>query len=139
MRLLTILSISSLIGPCLTQQSVAQGQAKTEVYSGKMVLFVSPDSTGLQMLEKRLGDDFYVIADDENWYRSEAFSLLDSLKIEYKFVDRCPMRFIVDGEEREYDWKNVKADWFIILYDGKREPKVSASIDLPVDIDYLLP
>jgi hypothetical protein len=84
-------------------------------------------------------DDFYVAADDENWYRAQAFTLLDSLRIPYRTADRAPMRFVVDGQPRTYDWNDRPAGWFVVIYDGAREPRITHSVDLPLDTTWFDP
>lgn len=82
--------------------------------------------------------DFYVAADDENWYRSHALDFLDSLGIESRTVNkRSTLRFIVDGVVKEYDWSSNSALWFIVLYDGRLEPKLTRSVELASDIGFM--
>ena len=69
-------------------------------------------------------------ADDEMWYRSEGYALLDSLGLRHQVVERAPMRFRVRGEPREYAWRDVDPAWFVVVYDGESEPRVTASVDL---------
>ena len=104
-------------------------------YSEPAILFLSPDSAGIEAMKARLGDDFYTVADDAMWYRAEAFSLLDSLGVEYEVMERAPLRFRVEGEPREYRWAEVGQLWFAVLYDGVREPALSFGADLRADLE----
>lgn len=104
-------------------------------YDEEVVLFVGPDSTALHELKAAMSEeDFYTVADDEMWYRSEAFTLLDSLGIAYETIERRALRFEVNGEAKVYDWQDVQSLWFVVIYDGDSEPKMSHSIDLPFDL-----
>ena len=113
----------------------APGESPT--YSAPVVLFVGPDSAQIEDLKSRDEEAFYVAADDEMWYRSEAYALLDSLHLRYEIVECAPMRFRVGGETKEYAWRDVDLEWFVVLYDGAGEPRVTASVDLPRSVDYL--
>lgn len=109
------------------------------VYREQIVVFVWPDSLELNRLKLQMGaQDFYVAADDENWYRAQAFNLLDSLGIESTTVDHKKLRFRVADQIKEYDWSNYPAAWFVVLYDGRSEPTLTHSIDLPNAIPFLL-
>jgi hypothetical protein len=118
----------------------AYGQEAPPAYSGAIVVFVGPDSAGLERLRKKVGDeDFHVIADDEMWYRANAFELLDGLRVPYALVDRGVMRFVVRGTPREYAWEDVDREWFVVIYDGASEPRISSSVDLGNDLGPLRP
>lgn len=108
--------------------------ASIRTYSEPVVLFVSPDSTAVEALKTRLGEDFYVVADDAMWYRSEAFTLLDSLAIPHEMVDAGPVRFRVGGKLQRYEWTDVEASWYAVLYDGSRPPVFSFGADLTADL-----
>ena len=100
--------------------------------STDIVVFVSPDSTGIERLKTGHGEeDFYVIADDEMYYRSIAYDLLDSLDVAYTFIERRPLRFVVDGKVVEYSWSDVEAAWFVVVYEADSEPRITYSVDLP--------
>jgi hypothetical protein len=116
-----------LFGGCAPEPSVP---GEPPVHSSPIVLFVGPDSTRLEGLRARDEEAFYVAADDEMWYRSEGYALLDSLGLRHQAVERAPMRFRVRGEPREYAWRDVESAWFVVVYDGEREPRVTASVDL---------
>ena len=46
----------------------------------KTVIIISPDSTEIENMKTSLGDDFYTIADDVMFYRSQLYEVMDSLK-----------------------------------------------------------
>lgn len=135
MRIASILPLFILIlSGCAPEPSAPGG---SPVRSSPVVLFVGPDSVGIEELRAKGEEAFYTAADDEMWYRSEAYALLDSLGVRYEVVDRAPMRFRVAGEAREYAWRDVDPAWFVVVYDGEGEPRVAASIDLPRDVERL--
>ena len=128
MQWITLSIVLSLALPwTVYAQFDTEGDINTDV-----VVFVSPDSTGIERLKTEHGEeDFYVIADDEMYYRSIAYDLLDSLGVAYTFVERRPLRFVVDGEASEYTWSDVEANWFVVVYEADKEPRITYSVDLP--------
>lgn len=127
MRLTKHLFVMALMLPSAAYaQSDVEGVIRTD-----LVVFVSPDSTGLERLKEKHGEEnFYVIADDEMYYRAAAYDLLDSLGLAYSFVERRTLRFEVKGEAREYTWSHVEESWFVVIYRSGQEPRVTHSIDL---------
>ena len=77
-----------------------------------------------------LGADFETVADDAMWYRAEARTLLDSLRIPYAEVGRGVARFRVGGRARRLDWRKTEAAWFSVVYDGRSRPVISADADV---------
>lgn len=126
MRILSIILLF-ILGGCAPEPA-APGESPA--HSSPIVLFVGPDSARLEELRAKDEEAFYVAADDEMWYRSEGYALLDSLGLRYQVVDRAPMRFRVRGEPREYAWRDVESAWFVVVYDGASEPRVTASVEL---------
>lgn len=108
-------------------------------YSEPIVLFVSPDSAEIHRLQQRLGDDFYVVADDAMWYRAAAIELLDSLDIPYAEVGRGAAHFRVGGMPKRINWEDTDRAWFNIVYDGNSEPVLSADIDIAEAVAKLRP
>ncbi len=116
----------------------AGDQPEEHVYSNRVVLFIWPDSLELAEHKQQMGEqDFYVAADDENWYRAVAFEMLDSLGVNRQTVEGKEFTFLVDGRERTYDWSGAESLWFVVVYDGKREPIVTHSVNLVDHVDYL--
>jgi hypothetical protein len=99
-------------------------------YAAPIVLFVAPDSQEVAMLQARLGDDFFTVADDAMWYRSLAYDLLDSLRIQYIDVHRGSASFQIGGEGRRVDWSDIDRTWFALVYNGSDEPRIVADVDL---------
>ncbi|NNE48256.1 MAG: hypothetical protein HKN37_16510 [Rhodothermales bacterium] len=129
--LLTILSLAVRTEPTIAQQ-------QDSVITGRIILFVSPDSQEVAALKQQMGEeDFYVAADDENWYRSAGFDLLDSLQVAYTSTSEKKFTFMVDGLEQDYDWSEKTPGWFVILYDGTRAPVVTFSVELPTRVSFL--
>ncbi|RMZ59595.1 hypothetical protein D1632_08160 [Chryseobacterium nematophagum] len=52
------------------------------------IVFISPSSSDLERLKKEKGKDFYVIADDSNYYYSNAIEFLKSQSVNFLNVDK---------------------------------------------------
>lgn len=55
----------------------------TIIFKENEVLFISPNDQEIKRLKKKLGDDFYTIADDANFYSANATEYMDSLHVKY--------------------------------------------------------
>lgn len=130
-RVAAALVLSACAGP--EPRSFAEPDPPT--YSTPIVLFVSPDSLELQSLRQRLGDDFYVVADDAMWYRAGAYEALDSLGIEYAAAIGRAGRFLVQGRPTLVSWDSASPGWFTLVYDGRTEPRITYDVDLPSLLD----
>ena len=99
-------------------------------YAAPIVLFVEPDSGEIADLQLRLGDDFFVVADDAMWYRSLAYELLDSLDVPYDHVRRGSARFVLEQDTVELDWTGFEAPWFAVIHDGRGAPRMVHHLDV---------
>ena len=99
-------------------------------YSAPIVLFVSPDSAEIDRLQRAMGEDFFVVADDAMWYRAAAYEFLDSLGITHAEVRRGSARFLIDGRPRDVGWEDVDRDWFLVVYDGRAAPAIASDVDI---------
>lgn len=114
--------------------------ASADVYTEPIVLFVDPDSAERARLREEHGDEaFYIIADDAMWYRAEALALLDSLGVRHERVGRGQAYFRVAGERQVFDWSDVEGAWFVVVYNGRDEPRIARPIDLRGEVDFILP
>ena len=116
----------------------AAGQAGVREFTAPIVLVVRPDSAQVEQLRRRLGDEaFYITADDASFYQARAFEVLDSLRVPYEPVVAAKVRFRVGGVMKEYTLRNADPDapwWFVLIYDGVSEPKVSTGEDLAKEV-----
>jgi hypothetical protein len=121
----------------------AAGQAGVREFTAPIVLVVRPDSAQVEQLRRRLGDEaFYITADDASFYQARAFEVLDSLRVPYEAVVAAKVRFRVGGVMKEYTLGGAEPDapwWFVLIYDGVSEPKVSTGVDLAEEVRALAP
>jgi len=132
-----LLVVFAALGLLAGRPMRAAGQARVPEYTRPIVLVVRPDSAQLEQLRRRLGDDaFYVTADDASFYQGMAFELLDSLRVPYEAVTGARIRFRVGGVMKEYAWGGQPDApwWFVLLYDGEAEPRISTGVDLAAEI-----
>ena len=126
-----------LAGACAEPPAATLDSSRAPVYSTPIVLFVGPDSHEVRRLHQRLGDDFHVVADDAMWYRAAAYELLDSLRIPHAEAARGDARFRVRGKLRPFSWEREEGAWFLVLYDGVTQPRISSDIDLRENLRHL--
>ena len=116
---------------CARPSDAGPERARVATYAAPVVLFVQPDSVEVRRLREELGDeDFYVTADDAMWYQAAARELLDSLGVAHADVRRGEARFLVGGRSTPFSWRDVDRTWFLVVYDGRGQSAIAASIDL---------
>ncbi|WP_261511314.1 hypothetical protein [Chryseobacterium paludis] len=83
------------------------------------VLFILPSSKRIEELKKKHGEDFYIIADDANYYYANAIEFMDSLHGKYSnqyenitiaYIDRFKIKTI----------PKFNSSWYSILYKNKK-------------------
>jgi hypothetical protein len=99
------------------------------------ILYIQASPSEIEQLRARTApEDFFTIADDVMFYRSEAFSVVERASIPLVTrVGRIPVRFISDGQERVLDLSEVPWLVLIVLFKPGRDPLVLAPIDLSAD------
>ncbi|WKZ58797.1 MAG: hypothetical protein QY309_13070 [Cyclobacteriaceae bacterium] len=95
-------------------------------------VLIYPDEAEINKMKKEYGeDDFYIIADDNNWYQGMAIEMLDSLGIKKATVHGDSLRF--KGESRTWGF-DLKRDsltgWNLILFSRTKGPQVVSTVDL---------
>ena len=98
----------------------------------KTVIFISPDSTEIENLKTKQGDDFYTIADDVMYYRSNLIEVTDRMKIKTIFTDERFIHIITPTDSLEVNMNMSETKWHYIFYDGKSivEADIFEIIDL---------
>ena len=126
-NIITLLSILILSSWAVVQTDVHEYNLKE-----KTVIFISPDSTEIENLKTKQGDDFYTIADDVMYYRSKLFEVTDRMKIKTLFTDERLIRIITPTDSLEVNMNMSETKWHYIFYDGKSiiEADIFEIIDL---------
>ena len=103
-------------------------------HNKEIVLIISPDSTEIDSLKNSLANEFYPVAEDAMYYRSKAFELLKKYNISYTITVCEKHEFLLEKDYQKYQFN--ESGWYLILWNGHDEPKVSYPIDLFQDLDY---
>ncbi len=107
----------------------------TDTISAKenTILLIYPSDKTINSLKKKLGDDFYIVADDANYYSANIMEHLDSLDTPYINVSDSIKIIIKNskGQKREIKVNgNKNLYWYAILYDVQNNDyKVSSLVD----------
>jgi hypothetical protein len=99
------------------------------------ILYIQASSSEIEQMQARTPPgDFFTIADDMMFYRSEAFSVIERASVpKVTRVGRLRVQFVGDGEERTLDLSEIPWMDVIVLFDPGREPLILAPIDLSAD------
>jgi hypothetical protein len=72
------------------------------------------------------------------FYRATAIEYLDSLHRPYtRLTGRRPLTFLVAGQPRTYDFRDVELLDFIVVYATDREPRVIAPNEAELVLEHL--
>jgi hypothetical protein len=98
-------------------------------------ILIYPTSEQIDEMKKNEGEeDFYIGADDSNWYQAMAIEKIDSVGI--KTITASGRYLRLKGENKTWDMdirkKNLPA-WNLIFFKPTKEPKIISTIDLTVD------
>jgi hypothetical protein len=102
-------------------------------FAERVMVFVTGTAEDIdEMRASHDEDDFYIAADDANWYRATAIEFLEERQLPIRYIEgRRPLYFVVAGEARLYDLSEVSTLDVVILYDTDREPCILTPVDVP--------
>lgn len=127
----------AFLSPDLQRFLVTSAPAEeVTLISDKAGIFVGPDSIQIEQLKSELGEeDFYTVADDNNYYESEARYFLEQKFIRVVYPKTQYLRFRTStGKEYIFDTKSkVNRGWLTILFNPKKESPIIVSL---ADIDF---
>lgn len=109
--------------------------SKFDVIDFDCAIIVYPTIEQIDEMKKEYGEeDFYIVADDNNWYQSQAISIIDSIGVKVITINK---RFVrLKGVQTTWDLdvrkKNLPA-WNLIFFKTDKKPKIAAPINLTVD------
>ena len=90
-------------------------------------VFVSPDSTQIAKLKgktEKEEEEFYVAAEDNNYYQYMASQFLDSIKIKTIYLKTRYVKFINKNKPIFFDTKSKDSNsWMVILSIGTKNPQ----------------
>ena len=110
----------------------SEATREREVFDERVAVFLLADSAALDAARARHGEeDFYVVADDMNWYRSEAADWLEQNGIRTVFLEGRPeLSFLVDGEPTAFTFDTESTLDVVVLYRPGRAPIALAPVDV---------
>lgn len=103
-----------------------------------VVIFLYPNEKTIESIKDRLGDDFYIIADDANYYNSVAIEFLESKNISY--VSVCDSSQIIIRKKGFQDMvidKKTDNSWYAILYNDTNHNYIISSL-IDFESSYIL-
>lgn len=106
-----------------------------EVIDFDCAILIYPTVEQIDEMKKEEGEeDFYIGADDSNWYQAKAIDMIDSVGIKKITARRQFLR--LKGKQETWDLdirkKNLPT-WNLIFFKADREPKIISTVDLTVD------
>lgn len=95
-------------------------------------VLIYPTEEEINKMKKSYGeDDFYIIAENNNWYQGMAIEMLDSVGIKKVTVHGDSLRF--EGENKTWGF-DLKRDsltgWNIIFFSRTKGPQIISTVDL---------
>lgn len=106
-----------------------------EIIDSDCAILIYPTSEQIDEMKKEEGEeDFYIAADDSNWYQAQAIDMLDSVGIRKTTAEG---RFLsLKGKETTWNLdirkKHLPA-WNLIFFKTDKEPKIVSTVDLTVE------
>ncbi len=98
---------------------------------GKSAVFFMFSEEELDEMKEELGEDFLTAADDAGFYRAESYAYLQGEGVEIFSTENRYALFKKDnGEEVTIDKKAIDANWNVVLFDGKQDPKTVPVIEI---------
>lgn len=101
------------------------------IISDKVGIFIGPDSIQIERMISEIGEeDFYTIADDNNYYESEARDFLEKKNIKVVYPKTQYLKFkTATGKEYTFDTKSkASRGWLTILFNPQKESPIIVSL-----------
>jgi hypothetical protein len=109
--------------------------SKVQTINFDCSLLIYPTEAQIEQMKKTEGEEnFYVGADDSNFYQSQAIQILDSLGIKSESASRQFIKFVGVNNSWTLDIrkKNLPA-WNLILFKKDKTPEAVPTISLTVE------
>jgi len=105
----------------------------------KYVVFISPNASEIKDMKKKYGqEDFYIVADDINFYRHQASEFLKSKTITSCYTDKRFLGFVrILGDTVFVDTNKIKSKWAIVLCSADGKPFSSELNELELNFEQL--
>lgn len=96
----------------------------TVILKNKSIVFLSPTLKEIYSLKKKFGEDFSTMADDANFYRSNAINFLDSVNVSYINTENNKVFSFYSNSNNLVPISIKKKDvnyWPLILFDNENK------------------
>ncbi len=125
----------------MPQAEAPAADGAAQPFARPIVVFMEASPEEIQAAHAGItDDDFYVMTDDMNWYRSTAWDYLDKRHIPVvRVTGRQPLRFVVADTARSYDFAEERTLDLLVVFDGRHAPRPLAPIDVERVPEYLTP
>lgn len=106
-----------------------------EIIDFDCAILIYPTNAQIDKMKKEFGEEeFYTIADDNNWYQGQAIELIDSVGIKKIMLKGQFLKLI--GRQMNWDLdlrkKNLPS-WNLIFFKTDKEPKIVSTMDMTVE------
>ncbi len=94
------------------------------------VLIIYPSAKTINKIKRIKGEDFYIIADDANYYRAKIYNYLDSINKTYKTISDSVHIMYKNKNNKLVQIKNHDRDlyWYVILYKNEERKYKTISV-----------
>ncbi len=109
------------------------------IANDKNIISVYPNEKEIEEMKSESGEeDFYIVADDINFYSFEAEEFLKSRSMKSYSTDKRFIQFIMKDKDTVYvDTDKIESKWIMILCDGYDKPYSSSLIDIEMNFQEL--
>lgn len=109
--------------------------SKFEIIDFDCAILIYPTVEQIDEMKKEEGEeDFYIGADDSNWYQAQAIYMIDSVGIKKTTARGQFLR--LKGKQETWELNIRKKNlptWNLIFFKTDKEPKIISTVDLTVD------
>jgi hypothetical protein len=105
--------------------------ASTMTVDYDCAIFIYPTSEQMAEMEQEYGEDLATIADDYQFYQTQAQLLFDSLKISSMYFEKSFLN--LQGNEKSWSLdvrKKGLPEWNMILFSKNKPPQIVSAIDM---------
>ena len=117
------------------KESDRENMALLTIDEESVVIF-RPNSAEIDSLKEVKGEDFYTIADDANFYSSQAYELLERRHVKEVVTKERFIQFKKsNGQTIVLDKNRLQSSWGAILFQPNKDPKEVPLVDLGIEMD----
>lgn len=106
-----------------------------DLIQGAKIVFVSPDSTKLDSLSKKISfEELYKNVETNEYYSKKFKIYLKQRKLAYTQSNKRYVAFVSNNNDTlVFDTQKVQLNWFLLIFDGYNFPTYISNISIPED------